>query len=108
MMKKIFLFLCIFIASYARHENNQIQGTIVEIYDNNKTITIDSIYNTKISIKILPNTKIIDECNIISKFSTFKNLKIGDFIKVKNYSRNNLSSPIANRIFIDCYTPRAY
>ncbi len=46
----------------------KLEGTIAQIYDNNKTLLIDSIYGGQMAIKVLPNTEIeMDDCGIFEQ-----------------------------------------
>ncbi|EJV0379047.1 hypothetical protein N5257_001978, partial [Campylobacter coli] len=81
-MKKSILFASALLASSMLFADSlKLQGTIAEVYDNNKTLLIDSIYGGQMAVRILPNTEIdMDNCGIfgMDKHGKFKDLKVGD------------------------------
>lgn len=111
-MKKNILAIGVLLASLTLFADSvKLEGTIAQIYDNNKTLLIDSIYGGQMSIKVLPNTKIeMDDCGIFGtdKDGTFKDLKVGDFLESKiSYgvatTPNTQAIPVAREIEIQCY-----
>lgn len=113
-MKKLFLSLIVtgsVIFTNLLADGIKIQGSIAEIYDNNKTILIDAIHGGQVAIKILPNTEIdMDDCGIfgMDKKGMFKDLKIGDFLEAKVYYMSSAITPpsttipTARKIEIEC------
>lgn len=113
-MKKSILFAsALLTGSMLFADSVKLQGTIAEVYDNNKTLLIDSIYGGQMTVRILPNTEIdMDNCGIfgMDKHGKFKDLKVGDFLEVKlyypGYSSNPTQAPaipVAREIDIECY-----
>ncbi|MDX2323499.1 hypothetical protein OXW40_04525 [Campylobacter hepaticus] len=106
MKKHILIASALLTASMLFGQSVKIQGTIAQIYDNNKTLLIDSIYGGQVAIKVLPNTKIeMDDCGIFGtdKDGAFKDLKIGDFLESKIAYENSKNLPLAKKIEIQCY-----
>ncbi|MBK1972402.1 hypothetical protein JG677_05605 [Campylobacter sp. TTU-622] len=112
-MKKIFLSLVVGtgILTNLLADGIKIQGSIAEIYDNNKTLLIDTIHGGQMAIKILPNTEIdMDNCGLfgMDKKGMFKDLKTGDFLEAKIYymsssaTPSNTAIPTARKIEIEC------
>ncbi|MBM0636464.1 hypothetical protein LNU06_00195 [Campylobacter sp. VicNov18] len=109
MKKHIFIVWAVLASSMLFAHSVKIQGTIAQIYDNNKTLLIDSIYGGQMAIKVLPNTEIeMDDCGIFGtdKEGSFKDLKEGNFLESKisygNSSTPN-SIPVARKIEVQCY-----
>ncbi|MCW1359833.1 hypothetical protein [Campylobacter sp. US33a] len=114
-MKKIAVFAigAILAGSTLLADSVKLQGTIAEIYDNNKTLLIDSIYGGQMAVKVLPNTEIdMDDCGIfgMDKRGMFKDLNVGDFLEVKLYYPSTMNTPtnsqvvpVAREIEIQCY-----
>ncbi|EPT3079299.1 hypothetical protein ACVQDO_001576 [Campylobacter jejuni] len=111
-MKKSILFASALLASSILFADSlKLEGTIAQIYDNNKTLLIDSIYGGQMAIKVLPNTEIeMDDCGIFGtdKDGTFKDLKVGNFLESKiSYGTpatpNTQAIPVARKIEIQCY-----
>ncbi|HEB9326917.1 TPA: hypothetical protein RZK19_001241 [Campylobacter coli] len=113
MKKGILIASALLTGSILLADSVKLQGTIAEVYDNNKTLLIDSIYGGQMAVKVLPNTEIdMDNCGIfgIDKNGKFKDLKVGDFLEVKvyypGYSSNPTQTPVipvAREIDIECY-----
>ena len=108
-MKKIALALAVLSNTLLIADSVKLQGTINQVYDNNKTLLIDSIYGGQTAVKVLPNTQIdMDDCGIFGtdKSGTFKDLKTGDFLEIKLYYTNTPNQPVlpvAREIEVQCY-----
>ncbi|MBZ7939296.1 hypothetical protein H2277_05800 [Campylobacter sp. W0014] len=110
-MKKMFFLAVCLSSTILLADSVKLEGTIAQIYDNNKTLLIDSVYGGQIAIKVLPNTEIeMDDCGIFGtdKEGTFKDLKQGDFLESKIFygmpiSPNASAVPVARKIEIQCY-----
>ena len=110
-MKKIFFLVASLASTILLADSVKLEGTIAQIYDNNKTLLIDSVYGGQIAIKVLPNTEIeMDDCGIFGtdKDGTFKDLKVGDFLESKIFygmpiTPNTPAIPVARKIEIQCY-----
>ncbi|HDZ5065653.1 TPA: hypothetical protein RTH03_001276 [Campylobacter jejuni] len=111
MKKSILLASALLTSSILLADSLKIEGTIAQIYDNNKTLLIDSIYGEQIAIKVLPNTEIeMDDCGIFGtdKEGTFKDLRVGNFLESKIFygtpaTSNAQAIPVARKIEIQCY-----
>ncbi|TKX29166.1 hypothetical protein [Campylobacter estrildidarum] len=110
-MKKILFLAACIVGSTLMADSVKLEGTIAQIYDNNKTLLIDSIYGGRMAIKVLPNTEIeMDDCGIFGtdKEGTFRDLKVGDFLESKIFygmpiTPNTQVIPVARKIEIQCY-----
>lgn len=112
-MKKSILFLSTCLTSSILFANDiKLEGIINQIYDNNKSLLIDSVYGGQNSVKVLPNTKIeMDNCGIFGtdKDGKFKDLKEGDFVEIKIYYPHHLNSnstqtqSVAKEIEVQCH-----
>ena len=114
-MKKVIFVAFIFVSFLMA--DSWLKGSIVEVNDTTKTISLDTIHSGVINVKILPNTRIeLDECGwfgladswIFSDNGNFKNLKLGRFIEVDTYISLDSKNVTASKIEVKCDYSKAY
>ncbi len=86
-----------------------LQGSILEVKDDTKTIVIDTVYSGPVEVKVLPSTRIeLDDCgwfgtdNIFDD-GDFYDLKVGRHAEVKGYISNTNEMPRASKIEVKCH-----
>lgn len=111
MKKIIVLFIGLLLASsalYADHDDIETAGIITDVNNSAKTISIQTPFDTKMRIQIMPNTEVeLDDCGVFGLydgFGSFKDLKVGKFIEVElfNPSAMTTGKGIAKEVKLSC------
>ncbi|MCX2683460.1 hypothetical protein OQH60_06110 [Campylobacter sp. MIT 21-1685] len=110
----IFFLVLFFGSSCLFADGIKVHGVIAEVYENNRTLVLDSAYGGVMAIRVVPHTEIdMDNCGFfgMDKHGRWKDLKIGEFVEVElyytSYQPNAMSVPVAKEIQIECHR-RAY
>lgn len=106
-MKRCFVFLALFLtSSWLFADGYKIYGTISQLYENNKTLIIDSVNGASMAVKVMPNTEIdMDNCGLfgMDKQGKWKDLKVGEFVEMKlYYQAKSEATTLVKEIQIDC------
>ena len=93
-----------------------LQGPILEVKDDSKSIVIETIYQGPMEIKVLPSTRIeLDDCGWVGMDNIFEDgdfydLKVGRHVEVEAYYPNTMNQtpttampPRATKIEVKCH-----
>lgn len=120
MKKQIVVALATVLAGVSLYADSWLQGSVMQVKENEKVVIIDTIHSGQVGVKILPNTKIeLDDCGwfgladswIFSDYGNFWDLKVGRYIEVDAYYPAGVMPQNANvtatKVEVKC-RPKAY
>ena len=113
---KLKLFIIGLLSATLAVADSDVSGTIVNIDNSTKSITIDTYHSGNTTFKVIPTTKIeLSDCGWlgladswgISDRGQFTDLKLGQYVEIEaQYIYNSI--PVASEIDIKCDKKRAY
>lgn len=117
MKAKMIVALGAVIAAASLYADSWLQGSVTQVNENEKTITIDTIHSGSVAVKILPNTKVeLDDCGwfgladswIFSDRGNFWDIKVGRYVEVDGYAGATAQGiSTATKVEVKC-RPKAY